>query len=741
MISTLAVMTSGGDSPGMNAAIRAVVRRALDCGLRVYGIYDGYEGLVNGEEAIKPLEWKDVGGILQRGGTFLGTARSRSFRSREGRRQAVRNMLQHGIEAMVVIGGDGSLMGAHVLSSEWSEHLQEINKDLAQTGIDKPRDYTLQVIGLPGSIDNDLYGTDMCIGADTALNHIVRALDDLSSTAASHQRTFVVETMGRHCGYLALAAALAGGAAWVLLPEVELDRDWHKKMIESIEQARQIGRPHHMVVVAEGTKHLDGLPIRTEEIKEILTNKLGIDVRVTVLGHVQRGGSPTAFDRILATRLGAAAVDTIIKESDSCHRHMLGVIKNKVVATSLVEVAEKSRAVGEQIEQGNYEKARELRGQSFINTLELVKTLTRITPSQEKRMDGTIAIFTGGADGPGMNAAVSVAARCLLNQGVSVLGAKDALLGLIHGSFIELNWNQLVGWLNRPASEIGTARFDLEEEHFAKIAQNIERWNIKGIIAIGGWGTYVKVARLVEQRENFDSLNIPIVVVPATIDNNLPCTEASIGADTALNTIVEAVDKIRHTAGATHRVFIVEVMGRDCGFLALMGALASGAEKAYLPERGISLIELNKDIETLRNGFKAGKQMVIFLRNEKSSEFYTTDFIRRVVQAESKNEFEVRTAVLGHVQRGGAPMAFDRILACRMGAAAAFAILESMEGQRDSVQAVGLSGRGVEARPFAETLREMDMRQGRPKDQWFLQLVEVADALAKYAPSSHLCKS
>ncbi|MGA7877226.1 MAG: 6-phosphofructokinase, partial [Desulfoferrobacter sp.] len=212
--------------------------------------------------------------------------------------------------------------------------------------------------------------------------------------------------------------------------------------------------------------------------------------------------------------------------------------------------------------------------------------------------------------------------------------------------------------------------------------------------------------------------------------------EASIGVDTALNTIVEAVDKIRHTAGATHRVFIVEVMGRECGFLALMGALASGAEKAYVPENGITLAELSKDMESLRKAFASGKRMVIYLRNEKSSDFYTTDFIRRVVQAESNNEFEVRTAILGHIQRGGMPMAFDRILACRMGAAAAFAIIDLMHEQLSDVQVIGLRGRGVEARAFSEALKEMDLQQGRPKDQWFLQLVQVADALAKYAPQS-----
>ena len=738
MIKTLAVMTSGGDSPGMNAAIRAVVRRALGYGLKVFGVHDGYEGLVKGGPAIRPLLWKDVGGILAKGGTFLGTARCQEFRDIEGRRRAVRNLLERRIEALVVIGGDGSLMGAHLLSTEWRDHLDHLRNTLGEAEAACLPDYSLQVIGLPGSIDNDLFGTDMCIGADTALNHIVRALDDLSSTAASHQRTFVVETMGRHCGYLALASALAGGASWVLLPEEELDARWHQKMTEAIEQGRSSGRPHHMVVIAEGTRHLDGLPIRTEEIKEILTKRLGLDARVTVLGHIQRGGSPTAFDRILATRLGVAAVDVLIKDPDNEHRHMIGVSRNNIIATPLVEVAEKSRAVGEQIELGNYEKARELRGESFSRMLELVKTLTRIAPAQAKSMDGAVAILTGGADCPGMNAAVSVAARWLLNQGVPVIGVKDALLGLIQGNIVELTWHELVGWLNRPASEIGTARFNLEEDHIARIAANIKRWNIKGIIAIGGFGTYLKFARLIERRQQFEALKIPFILVPATIDNNLPATEASIGADTALNTIVEAVDKIRHTAGATHRVFIVEVMGRDCGFLALMGALASGAEKAYLPEWGVSLAEISQDIEMLRNGFATGKRMVIFLRNEKSSEFYTTDFIRRVVQAESNDEFEVRTAVLGHVQRGGAPKAFDRILACRMGATAAQTIFELIRQQSSDAIAIGLRGRGVEASPFAEAMKEMDLQAGRPKDQWFLQLYDVADALAKNDPAGML---
>lgn len=728
MIRSLAVLTSGGDAPGMNAAVRAVVRRALDCGVPVHGVFNGYEGLVAGGDSIRLLGWQDVGGILPRGGTFLGTARSERFRLPEGRRAAVANLVERGIGALVVIGGDGSLMGAHVLASEWPEHLASLGLEEAPEA--------LQVIGLPGSIDNDLFGTDMSIGADTALNHIVQAIDDLSSTAASHQRTFVLETMGRHCGYLALMGSLAGGASWVLVPEEELELRWHQKMVRSLRKSREIGRPHQMVVVAEGARHPDGLPIRAEEIRRILCEQLAIDVRITVLGHVQRGGSPTAFDRILATRLGVAAVDLLVKEPPGKLRHMLGLQKNRVTATPLAEVVEQSRRVAQEIENGSYGKAQELRGESFTRGLELVKTLSRIEPAEKSQGEGGVGILTGGADAPGMNTAVSVAARCLLNQGIAVYGVLESFPGLIHGRLRELGWNELTGWLNRPSSELGTLRHDVREDDLAKIAENISRHGLKGLIVIGGLGSYLNVARMVENRRRFPELDIPIVVLPATIDNNLPCTEFTIGADTALNNVIQVLDKIRHTAGATRRAFVVEVMGRRSGFLALLGALASGAEKAYLPELGIRLRDLSRDVDMLQESFRSGKRMVIFLRNEEASRHYTTDFIRRLLEEESRDEFEVRTAILGHLQRGGAPSAFDRILASRMGAFAAFSLADAMEQKYTGVRVLGLQGRGIGAFDLHEALAEMDEGLTRPKNPWFLELLPVAEALAKHGPGA-----
>ncbi|MFZ0928706.1 MAG: 6-phosphofructokinase [Syntrophobacteraceae bacterium] len=734
MIKTLAVMTSGGDSPGMNAAVRAAVRRALDRGLEVYGIYCGYEGLLRGGDQIKRFSWQEVDNVLQHGGTFLGTARCEQFKTVEGRLRAVQNILEHGIEALVVIGGDGSLMGAHVLSTEWPEHVEKIVSAYPGLYPAASQIPMLQVVGLPGSIDNDLSGTDMAIGVDTALNHIVRAIDDLSSTAASHQRTFVIETMGRNCGYLALAGTLASGASWVLIPEEELEPRWHQRMVESLDKARKIGRPHQMVVVAEGARHPDGLPIGSDGVRTILAEKLGTEVRLTVLGHVQRGGAPTAFDRILSTRLGVAAVDLLTDEPDVVHRHMVGIRANKVVSTPLIEVVEKSREIQRRIENGDFKKAVELRGEAFQSMLDLVNTLTRITPALEMGEQGKVVVMTGGADSPGMNAALSTAARYLLNQGVQVLGSRDELYGLIHGDFIDLDWNALLGWVGHPSSDIGTARSDLIPGDFGRIAENIRKFNIKGIIAIGGWGTYQHMQRFAEMRSSFPEFDIPVMLIPATIDNNLPCTNLCIGSDTALNNIVEAVDKIRHTAGATRRAFIVEVMGKECGFLALMGALATGAEKAYLPETGISLAELNKDVIELSDSFECGKRMVITMRSEQASHHYTTDFLRRLLEAESKNEFEVRSSVLGHVQRGGFPTAFDRILACRIGAQAAGTLLKSLKDNSNEVLAFGLIKGTITSCTLSEALDQMDTLHERPKVQWFMELYPMAHSLAKSRP-------
>jgi len=308
-IHTLGIITSGGDAPGMNPCIRAVVRTGLANQIRIFGVEGGYEGLIHG--IFREIGPRDVGGIIQRGGTILETRRSDLFCEPRGQREAIRQMNEAGINALVVIGGDGSLRGAHLL---------------AQHGI--------PVIGVPGSIDNDVWGTDMCIGVDTALNTIVEAVDKLRDTASSHNRAFLVEVMGRECGYLAVIAGLISGAEMVLIPEVEVST---LEVAAAIEDAYRRGKTHCIVMVAEG------FPVHVTDLaKELGEMEIGFSTRVTILGHIQRGGKPSAFDRSLATRMGVKAVEFLLAGDTDV---MTGLSGREIVPVPLADVISNKRGI------------------------------------------------------------------------------------------------------------------------------------------------------------------------------------------------------------------------------------------------------------------------------------------------------------------------------------------------------------------------------------------------------------
>ena len=300
----MAVLTSGGDAPGMNAAIRSVVRVGIDMGWQLFGIQHGYSGLIDNN--VISLGARDVSGIIQKGGTMLGSARCPEFKTEDGRLQALRVLKEHEIEALVIIGGGGSQTGAHALS---------------QMGF--------PVIGVASTIDNDLYGSDITIGVDTALNIALEAIDRLKVTALSHERAFLVEVMGRDCGYLALMAGIAGGTEAIVIPEVETNPE---ALADELRRAYERGQAHALVVVAEGaTYNAEALAEYFKEHHE----RLGFDLRVTTLGHVQRGGAPSAYDRLLATRLGADAVERLTRGE---HGVLVGFIKGEIKATPLTEV-------------------------------------------------------------------------------------------------------------------------------------------------------------------------------------------------------------------------------------------------------------------------------------------------------------------------------------------------------------------------------------------------------------------
>ncbi len=303
----IGVLTSGGDSPGMNPAIRAVVRKAIFHNLEVFGIYGGYTGLISGN--IKRLELGSVGDIIQRGGTMLQSSRCPEFKTKEGQQKGVEQLNAHGIEGLVVIGGDGSYRGA---------------KALTELGY--------PCVGVPGTIDNDIPGTEQTIGFDTALNTVIHALDKIRDTATSHERTFVIEVMGRDAGDLALLSGLAGGAETILIPEEGYDMD---DIAARLLKGQERGKKHSIIVVAEGV--CSGM-----EFGKKLQEATNFDTRVSVLGHIQRGGSPTAADRVLASRLGARAVELLIEGKGG---RAVGIEKNMLVDYDIIDALQKKHTL------------------------------------------------------------------------------------------------------------------------------------------------------------------------------------------------------------------------------------------------------------------------------------------------------------------------------------------------------------------------------------------------------------
>ncbi|GGM92567.1 ATP-dependent 6-phosphofructokinase 1 [Thermus composti] len=306
----IGVFTSGGDAPGMNAAIRAVVRQAHALGIEVIGIRRGYAGMIQGE--MVPLGVRDVANILQRGGTVLLTARSQEFLTPEGRAKAAAKLKAAGIEGLVAIGGDGTFRGAIQLMEE----------------------HRIPVVGVPGTIDNDLYGTDFTIGFDTAVNTALEAIDRIRDTAASHERVFFIEVMGRHAGFIALEVGLAGGAEVVALPEVPVDVE---AVAQGLLESQRRGKTSSIVVVAEGA-----YPGGAAGLLAAIQERVALEARVTVLGHIQRGGSPTAKDRVLASRLGAAAVEALAGGTSGV---MVGEVEGEVQFTPLKEAVERRKDI------------------------------------------------------------------------------------------------------------------------------------------------------------------------------------------------------------------------------------------------------------------------------------------------------------------------------------------------------------------------------------------------------------
>uniref|UniRef100_A0A8C9VVK5 Phosphofructokinase, platelet n=1 Tax=Scleropages formosus TaxID=113540 RepID=A0A8C9VVK5_SCLFO len=702
----------------MNAAVRAVVRMGIYVGAKVYFVHEGYQGMVDGGDNIKEASWESVSSMLQVGGTVIGSARCKEFRAREGRLKAAYNLVQRGITNLCVIGGDGSLTGANLFREEWSSLLE----DLLQQGLidsEAVQKYSaLHIVGMVGSIDNDFCGTDMTIGTDSALHRIIEVVDAIMTTAQSHQRTFVLEVMGRHCGYLALVSALACGADWVFIPEMPPEDGWEEQMCQKLSECRSRGSRLNIILVAEGAIDRHGKPITSSTVKDLVVRCLGFDTRVTILGHVQRGGTPSAFDRILASRMGVEAVLALLETTANTPACVVSLCGNQAVRLPLMECVQ---MVG-----GHWRRSK-----SFENNLNTYKLLAHRKPDSFN-----VAVLNVGAPAAGMNAAVRAAVRVGISEGHTMFAVSDGFEGFYKGQ-VQCSCS---------VTSLGHNHITLPAKHIDKIAEQMRANNINALLVIGGFEAYLGLLDLLAARGEHDEFCVPLCMLPATISNNVPGTDLSIGADTALNAIVETCDRIKQSASGTkRRVFIIETMGGYCGYLASVGGLAAGADAAYIYEEPFDIRDLQANVEHLTEKMKTSIQRGLVLRNENSNDNYTTDFIYQLYSEEGRGVFDCRKNVLGHMQQGGAPSPFDRNFGTKIAAKAMQWISKKLKesyrqgrvfaNTEDSCCLLGMRRRALVFQPVVQLKDQTDFVHRIPKEQWWLKLRPLMKILAKYKTS------
>ena len=617
-VKKIAVLTSGGDAPGMNAAVRAVVRTAISYGMEVMGVKRGFSGLIDND--MVELSAGSVADIIQRGGTFLFTARCPEMMTKEGQDIAAQNCRKNGIEAIVVIGGDGSFRGC---------------QSLADRGIN--------VIGIPGTIDLDIACTEYTIGFDTAVNTAMEAIDNIRDTSTSQERCSIIEVMGRHAGYIALWCGIANGAEAVLT--TELYNYEEQKLIADIQNKRKSGRKHYIIVNAEGIGD-------SEDMAKRIEYATGMPTSATILGYLQRGGNPTCKDRVFASAMGAKAVDIIVNGG-----------KKRVVAF-------KNGAFVD------YDMDEALAMKKSLDPF-LVDMLSRLTRKGEGKMllkEGmlksqgqsqghkTIGILTSGADAPGMNAAIRAVVRSAIGYNMKVIGFQRGFNGILEKDYIEMSNKTMSETVQKGGTLLLAANCPefRTEDGVKKAVANLKEIGIDALVLIGGAGTMRGGMDLI-------SKGINVIGIPATIDLDVACTEYTIGFDTAVNTAMNAIDKVRDTSHSHERCSIIEVAGVKSGYNALWCGIANGAEEIITPEYYDHNVQ--RIISEIISKKRLGKRLHLIINSEavgkSSSLAKDIDFATGL---------EARATVLGMLQYGGTPTCQDRVYASAMGGKAVEAI-------------------------------------------------------------------
>ena len=501
-------------------------------------------------------------------------------------------------------------------------------------------------------------------------------------------------------------------------------------MCEGLVRAREAGRRDSIIVVAEGAQDLEGNRITSQEIANTIKDRLNEDARVTILGHVQRGGAPSAYDRWASTWLGYEAVQEVLGAGPETEPKVMGVRGNRTAAISLRESVAQTREVPKLIAAQDYAGAMELRGSSFVNSVRIHKELATTLRTEPMPGSKRIAILHAGGLAPGMNTATRAAVRLGIQRGFTMLGVENGFDGLREGLVRELTWREVDGLVGEGGAVLGTRRTVPEVEDLYAINRSLEEHQVDALMVIGGFNAYEGAWRIHNERGRYPAFTLPILCIPASIDNNLPGSELAIGPDTALNVITDALDKVKMSGSAAQRCFVVETMGRYCGYLALMSGLAGGAERVYLNEEGITLDQLNEDVHWLNEEFSTGRKLFLAIRNENANVHFTTDFIARLLEEAGGHKYDVRQSILGHIQQGGSPSPFDRLHATRLVSRGLDILAEELASDEPESWYIGLVASRIEKAPLQHMHDFIDQNHRRPRKQWWLELRKVQRAVA-----------
>lgn len=619
-VKTIGVLTSGGDAPGMNAAIRAVVRTATADGMKVKGIRRGFSGLI--DEDIIDLSTSDVTDIIQRGGTFLYTARCPEMITREGQDAAAQMCRKHNLDALIVIGGDGSFKGGQAL---------------VERGIN--------VIGIPGTIDLDIACTEYTIGFDTAVNTAMDAVDKIRDSSTSHERCSIIEVMGRHAGYIALWCGIANGAEAVLT--TELYNYEEQKLIDDIKNKRSNGRKHYIIVNAEGIGD-------SEDMAKRIEYATGVETSATILGYLQRGGNPTCKDRVYASAMGAKAVDILYKGGQN---RVVAYKNGEFMDFDLVEALNMKKTLDPHMVAmlSRLTRKGDSKTMAFEGMLPFDNSVADVTKSSVALKIKTIGIMTSGEDAPGMNAAIRAVVRSAIGYDMKVWGIHRGFAGLVERDAYEMTNKTMSETVQKGGTLLLASDCPefMTEEGREKALATIKELGLDALVVIGGNSSLVYGFELVKAGVN-------VIGIPATIDLDVACTEFTVGFDTAVNTAMQAIDKVRDTSASHERCSIIEVAGENSSYNALWCGIANGAED-ILTER-VRVEDEQRIISDLIGKKRLGKRLHLIVTSESVGK--SKSLAKNI---EFATGLETRATILGQLQRGGTPSCKDRVYASSMG--------------------------------------------------------------------------